>query len=60
LKSEAEADAWSGNPCEIVEYSTRELKALVRRGERLADELRRDAVPLTGTPPRQTLTRKAS
>jgi predicted nucleotidyltransferase len=50
---------WSGNPCEIVEYSAQELKRLVRRGERLVTELRRDAIPVAGTSPRQGLNRKA-
>jgi hypothetical protein len=54
------ATAWSGNSCEVVEYSATEIAALVGRGERLATELRRDAVPITGATPRQTLTRKAS
>lgn len=54
------ATRWSGNSCEIVEYSSSELKRLVRRGERLVTELRRDAVSVTGTAPRQTLTRKTA
>jgi predicted nucleotidyltransferase len=54
------ATRWTGNPCEIVEYTSRELKQLVRRGERLVNELRRDALPVAGTPPRQTLTRKTA
>ena len=45
------ATRWSGNSCEIVEYSSSELKRLVRRGERLVTELRRDAVSVTGTAP---------
>lgn len=54
------ATAWSGNSCEVVEFSVQELDDLIRRGERLVTELRRDAVPVAGTPPRQSLTRKAS
>ncbi|WBQ06583.1 nucleotidyltransferase domain-containing protein [Kribbella sp. CA-293567] len=54
------ATRWTGNPCEIVEYSSTELQRLVRRRERLVTELRRDAVPVAGTPPHQTLTRKTA
>jgi predicted nucleotidyltransferase len=54
------ATRWTGNPCEIVEYSSRELKQLVRRGERLVTELRRDALPVAGSSPRQTLNRKTA
>ncbi|WP_145802249.1 hypothetical protein [Kribbella amoyensis] len=53
------ASRWSGNPCETREYSTSELKRFVRRGERLIADLRRDAIAITGSPPRQFLTRKA-
>lgn len=53
------ATLWSGNACEIVEYSARELKQLIRRGERLVTELRRDAIPVAGTPPQQALRQKA-
>ncbi|WP_433009508.1 nucleotidyltransferase domain-containing protein [Kribbella sp. CA-294648] len=52
------ATRWSGNPCNIVEYSTADLQRLIRRRERLITELRRDAIPLAGAPPHQTLTRK--
>jgi predicted nucleotidyltransferase len=54
------ATRWSGNPCEIVEYSTADLQRLIRRRERLITELRRDAIPLAGAPPHQTLTRKTA
>lgn len=54
------AARWSGNTCEVVEYSEQELKRLVRRGERLVGELRRDAIPLAGAVPGEILTRKAS
>ncbi|WP_405064175.1 nucleotidyltransferase domain-containing protein [Kribbella sp. NBC_01505] len=55
----AHATAWSGNSCEVVEYSATEIADLVARGERLATELRRDAVPIAGATPHRTLTRKA-
>jgi predicted nucleotidyltransferase len=53
----AHASLWSGNACEVVEYSAREVRDLVKHGERLVTELRQDAVAITGTSPRQTLTR---
>ncbi|MFF1821782.1 nucleotidyltransferase domain-containing protein [Kribbella sp. NPDC058245] len=55
----AHASTWAGNSCEVVEYSAHEIRDLVERGERLATELRRDAIPITGTTPHRTLTRKA-
>ena len=55
----AHAGLWSGNTCEVVEYSAQEVDELNRRGERLVTELRRDAVPIAGASPRQTLRRKA-
>ncbi|MEV8374706.1 nucleotidyltransferase domain-containing protein [Kribbella sp. NPDC056861] len=54
------ASRWTGNRCEIVEYSSGELQRLVRRRERLVTELRRDALPIAGASPRQTLTRKTA
>ncbi|GAA1609248.1 hypothetical protein GCM10009789_74660 [Kribbella sancticallisti] len=54
------ATRWSGNRCDIVEYSSSELKRLVRRGERLVTELRRDAVHIAGTSPHKTLNRKTA
>lgn len=55
----AHASLWSGNSCEVVEYSEQEVSDLVRHGERLVGELRQDAVPITGSTPRQLLNRKA-
>ncbi|TCC41672.1 nucleotidyltransferase domain-containing protein [Kribbella speibonae] len=55
----AHASLWSGNACEVVEYSAQEVRDLVRHGERLVTELRLDAVPIAGSSPRQTLNRKA-
>jgi predicted nucleotidyltransferase len=55
----AHASLWSGNSCEVVEYSARELRDLIGHGERIVTELRRDAVPITGSTPQQTLDRKA-
>jgi len=53
------ATLWSGNSCEVVEYSAQEVRELISHGERLVTELRRDAVPIAGTSPQQTLNRKA-
>ncbi|MGW6282224.1 nucleotidyltransferase domain-containing protein [Kribbella sp. NPDC055071] len=55
----AHASLWSGNSCEVVEYSAQEIQDLISHGERLITELRHDAVPITGTTPQQTLHRKA-
>lgn len=49
---------WTGNGCEILELSATDLKDMIRRDERLVDELRRDAIPLVGTSPRQILSRR--
>ena len=51
---------WTGNSCEILELSGQEIAELVRRGDRLVTELREDAIPVAGTPPRQALNRKAA
>jgi predicted nucleotidyltransferase len=40
--------AWSGNPCSVIVYSRSEFERLLTGSERLADELRRDAIPLSG------------
>ncbi|MGW5194104.1 nucleotidyltransferase domain-containing protein [Kribbella sp. NPDC004138] len=55
----AHASLWSGNSCEVVEYSAQEVRDLISHKERIVSELRRDAVPITGSTPRQTLDRKA-
>jgi predicted nucleotidyltransferase len=44
---------WSGNVCQILEYSETEYSDLVASGDRLARALRDDAVVLTGRSPRQ-------
>jgi predicted nucleotidyltransferase len=49
---------WSGNSCEILELSPDELSAMVSRGERLVEELRADAVVLSGASPRRLLRRR--
>jgi predicted nucleotidyltransferase len=53
------ASVWSGNACEVVEYSAAEIRDLVKHGERLVTELRQDAVSIAGSTPRQTLNRRA-
>lgn len=42
---------WSGNSCSILEMGRAELNAAVERRDRLVDELRRDAVHITGAMP---------
>lgn len=46
---------WSGNPCELLEYSEQELAALVSADESLIANLRSDAVAVAGTAPRSLL-----
>jgi hypothetical protein len=55
----AHASLWSGNSCEVVEYSAHEIRDLISHGERIVTELRRDALPIAGRTPQQTLNRKA-
>ncbi|MDA8296549.1 MAG: nucleotidyltransferase domain-containing protein [Actinomycetota bacterium] len=50
--------AWSGNDCQILEYSSAELTALVDAGDALVDELRREAITLGGVPPQEVLRRR--
>ena len=47
--------SWSGNPCEILDYSTDELDELVASADPLVDSLRSDAVELHGASPRDLL-----
>jgi predicted nucleotidyltransferase len=44
---------WTGNRCEILEYSEAEFARLVRDHDTLIDNLRRDAVALAGRTPRE-------
>lgn len=46
---------WSGNDCQILEYSSNELAGLVHAGDPLIDELRRDAIALVGRRPQEAL-----
>lgn len=50
--------AWSGNSCEILELSRSEIVAMVEAGERLVDELSRDALLLHGAAPASLLRRQ--
>jgi predicted nucleotidyltransferase len=50
---------WTGNGCEVLEFSSSELAVAVVRDERLVADLRRDAVPLAGAQPRALLRKKA-
>jgi predicted nucleotidyltransferase len=45
--------AWSGNACEVLEYSQAEFADLVASGDTLVTNLRRDAVRLSGKSPRE-------
>lgn len=49
--------AWTGNDCEILEYTVDELAGLADSGDRLIGELRRDALPLVGERPSVLLRR---
>lgn len=49
--------AWSGNDCQILEFSRSELAGLVASGERLVAELRSDALVIAGTSPLRLLGR---
>lgn len=51
----AAVHAWTGNPPEIVEHDDASLAALAARGDRLVDDLRRDALAVVGPPPRELL-----
>jgi predicted nucleotidyltransferase len=53
----AAATAWSGNDCQIVEFSRSELAELVAAGKRLVDELRADALTVFGFSPLRLLRR---
>jgi predicted nucleotidyltransferase len=44
---------WSGNTCQMLEYSEAEFSALVATGDRLVTALRDDAVVIGGRSPRQ-------
>jgi predicted nucleotidyltransferase len=46
---------WSGNSCEALELSAAELAAMVSRGEPLVEQLRTDALTLSGASPRTLL-----
>src|SRR5664279_3078484 len=47
--------AWSGNVGEVLELSLSEVAIAAARGDRLIDDLRRDAVDVAGTPSRRLL-----
>ena len=51
---------WSGNTCELLVLTVSELQAAMHRGDRLIDELRRDAIHLAGAQPHALLGRRAS
>lgn len=47
--------AWSGNDCQVLEYSSAELEALVDGTDALVEELRREAIALAGRRPHDAL-----
>lgn len=47
--------SWSGNACDLLELSRMEVSECVRTGQKLADELRQDALPLGGAIPSSIL-----
>jgi len=49
------AHAWAGNSVEILEMTASELAAALQRGDRLIEDLRTDAVVLSGRRPRHLL-----
>ena len=53
--------AWTGNSCEIIEYSAGEFEVLMAREDRLAADLRSDGVALTPQrlPPRRRAPRRS-
>lgn len=51
---------WSGNACEMLVLTESELQVAVHRGDRLIDELRRDAIHLAGAQPHALLARRVS
>ena len=46
---------WSGNGCEILEYSRSEFARLVRTKDRIVESLRKDAITLFGDDPHQLI-----
>lgn len=46
---------WTGNTCEILEYSRSEMASLVASGDGLVDNLRNDAISIVGTEMRTLL-----
>jgi predicted nucleotidyltransferase len=49
--------AWSGNDCQMLEYTSGELTTLVDADDQLIAELRREAIAIAGRPPLEILRR---
>lgn len=47
----ARVSRWAGNPCEILDRSGDELRAMAAAGERLVGEIRRDGRAIVGSMP---------
>ncbi len=56
----ADVQAWSGNACEILDYTEAELAGLVGVADPLISSLRDDAIELTGASPRRLLQSSAA
>jgi predicted nucleotidyltransferase len=54
-----DVQAWSGNPCEVLELTRAELADAVDRGDRLVRDLLDHGIPLTNTSRRLLRTRAA-
>lgn len=56
-----DVNAWTGNPCAVIEYSRREFDGLLASDQRLASELRTDGIALTDRPvPKRAPVERAS
>lgn len=56
----AQVVTWTGNRCEIAEYSAEQFASMVASGERLASELRTQAVRIWGDTVERRLHRRVS
>ncbi len=56
----ADVQAWSGNPCNIIEYTSSELDDLITSGELLPVDIARDGIRLCGADIPRVAIRQAS
>lgn len=57
MSSSPAVTVWSGNDCQILEFSRSELAQLVTSDKRLVSELRSDALVIAGVSPLRLLGR---